>query len=330
MKKMMVAAVAVFASALSGAWALSLADASAGIGKAIDNPSAIAEAVKQLAPADKTAYLAKVNEAISKLPGSADEKAGKYLQANTAAMRAMKGESKDATMAMLAEVYATVPPEALTLVNENFAGTLFSRESGKVSDEAMKQIAVDAMKAIKDRNAGNDNENVRDAFAVLMFIRASGGKPEDLRKTLTDMLPSQEAREVAAAEWFPAALGEGRDKTYEPMLAVANVDKAPAIEDDRLVDDRLALQGEGIFNGSLLADLAVAGSTFSDMYLENLRGSPYPTIEHGLYTIPRTTNPDAPYNSSYRRGGGEKGSDNVDRDGGGSEPIPYRGQGRIN
>ena len=228
-------------------------------------------------------------------------------------------------MAMLAEVYATVPPEALTLVNESFAKTFFSRGDGKVSDEAMKQVALDAMKAIKERNAGNDNESVRDAFAALMFIRASGGKPEDLRQALTDTLPSQEAREVAASEWFPAALGEGREQTYEPMLAVANVDKAPKID-----DDRFALAGESIFQGSLLADLSVSGSTFSDMYLENLRGSPYPTIEHGLYTIPRTVNPEARYNSGYKRGSGSKGSNNVDGDtsGGNIEPIPYRGQRR--
>ena len=93
MKKILIMAAAMVATALGGAWALSLADAIAEVGKAIENPSSITDVVKQLAPADKTAYLAKVNEAISKLPGSADEKAGKYLQANSAAMKAMKGET---------------------------------------------------------------------------------------------------------------------------------------------------------------------------------------------------------------------------------------------
>lgn len=329
MKKIAIMVAALASTALSGAWALSLADAAAGIGDAINNPSAITEAVKQLSSSDKTAYLAKVNEAIAKLPGSEDEKAAKYLEANTAAMKAMKGAAKEETLAMLAEVYATVPPEALTLVNESFASTLFSRSAGNVSDEAMKNIALEAMDVIKARNAGNDNESVRDGFAILMFIRASGGSPADLRQALTDTLPSQEAREVAATEWFPAALGEGREKSYEPMLAVANVVKYHE------TNDLLALAGDNIFNGSLLADLASANGVFSDIYADDRHGAnPYSTVEKGLYNVPRTLNPDARNNPSYRRGGGSKGSNAVDPsdiagggdDDGDLEPIYYNGQ----
>lgn len=320
------------ALALVQAKALSLADASANIGDAVENPASVTETVKQLDSGDKTAYLAKVNAAIDKMPGTAEEKASKYLAVASAAMKGMKGASKEETLAMLAEVYATVPPEALTVVNENFAQTLFSRADGKTSDEAMKQISLDAMKAIEARTAGGDNAAVRDGFAALMFIRASGGSPADLRQSLVDALPTQEAREAAAAEWFPAALGEGREKSYEPMLAVANSDVAPNL------DDMIALSYDSIFAESLLADLAstvgeggVPGGVFSDMYADaGLGGSPYSTVEKGLYNVPRTVNPGVPWNSDYRRGGGKKGSEPVrqeyDENGGGGEGGGYAAQ----
>lgn len=322
MRKAAIMAIVATAGALMQAMAISLADASANISDAVANPALVGETVKQLAPADKTAYLAKVNAAIEKMPGSEAEKTAKFLAANKAAMKAMKGESREDTTAMLAEVFATVPPEALTAINESFATDLFSRSAGNVSDDTMKQIAVDTMKAIQARNSGNDNASVRDAFAVLMFLRASGGSPADLRKTLVDGLPTQEARELAATEWFPSALGEGREKTYEPMLAAAGRDSAPAI------DDILALSHDSIMNTSLLANLAAPvaangqpGSVFTDVFGDDRsKALPFSTVEMGLYTVPRTLNEDAKYNSRYRRGGGTKGSENA----GESDDYPYQ------
>ena len=47
MKKILIMAAAMVATALGGAWALSLADAIAEVGKAIENPSSITDVVKQ-------------------------------------------------------------------------------------------------------------------------------------------------------------------------------------------------------------------------------------------------------------------------------------------
>lgn len=224
MKRLILAAMA--AAALP-ALALSLADARAKIGDAISDPAAMTEIVSQLDAADQVSFLADVNDAISNMPGSETEKISKFLDANTAAM---KGAAPGNLPSMLAETFATVPPEALTVINEQFAANVFNRASDPAvnyTDEQFADIAKQTMAKVQERNASADNAGVRDAFAALMLVRASNGSPADLADTLIAGLPDEKTRELAASEWFPAALGQGQEKSYDPMLAASDAGEEP-------------------------------------------------------------------------------------------------------
>ena len=226
MKKLLVIGMVVLGCVVT-AQALTLAEAKGGLGEAINNPEKLTATISQLSAADQRAYVAAMNASIAKLPGSPEDNAAKYLDANRAAL---KGAKKDNMKALLAEVFATVPPEALTILNERFAAELFNRAadpSQTWSDDQFKKIALDAMKVIQERNAGNDAAGVRDTFAILMFLRASNGTPADLREALINNLPDEESKALARKEWIPPAMGEGQTKTYEPMLAAADAGKQP-------------------------------------------------------------------------------------------------------
>ena len=250
MKKILMIGVAALAGVAMAApqGEFSLSEAKGKLAEAIGNPSKLTETISRLSAADQKAYLAEVNNAISKRAGSPEKKTATYLDANRAAMQgAKKGNMK----ALLAETFATVPPEALTVINERFASELFNRAadpSQSYTDDQFTRIATETMKVIQERNLGNEAAGVRNTFAILMFLRASNGTPENLRRTLLDMLPDDETRTLAKVEWIPPAMGEGQDKTYEPMLAAADAGKQP---NEILV---LRISGPGNLS-SLLADL---------------------------------------------------------------------------
>lgn len=199
--------------------ALSLAEARGKIGEAVVNPSVMASTVKQLSAADQKSFLADCNEAVGKMPGSAESKAATYLAVNRAAL---KGAAKGNLSDMLAEVFATVPPEALTVVNERFAADLFNRAANPAetfTDERFVNIAQSVMTSVTNRMVKTDGAAVRDTFAILMLLRASNGTPADLASTLAAYLP-EDARKVALGEWIPEAMSERRN--YDPMLGVAD------------------------------------------------------------------------------------------------------------
>ena len=199
--------------------ALSLAEARGKIGEAVVNPSVMTSTVKQLSAADQKSFLADCNEAVGKMPGSAESKAATYLAVNRAAL---KGAAKGNLSDMLAEVFATVPPESLTVVNERFAADLFNRAANPAetfTDERFVNIAQSVMTSVTNRMVKTDGAAVRDTFAILMLLRASNGTPADLASTLAAYLP-EDARKVALGEWIPEAMSERRN--YDPMLGVAD------------------------------------------------------------------------------------------------------------
>ena len=184
------------------------------------------QVISQLSDEDQVAFLAEVNDAISKMPGSDEVKAAAYLDANRAAV---SGASASNRSAVLAEVFATVPPEYLTVINESFASDLFNRNanpSRPFTDEEYVALVKSTMATITARCATAEHSAVRDTFAALMFERASGGSPSDLRETLISTLPAS-SQETARSEWIPAAMGEGREKTYDPMLGVSEAGEEP-------------------------------------------------------------------------------------------------------
>ena len=250
MKKILMIGLAALAT-LAGAQEMSLADASGKIGEAVSDPAVLTATVSQLSAADQVAFLAKVNEAIANMPGSSAEKAAAFLNANKAAL---KGAKPGNLAQLLAEVFATVPPEALTVLNESFASDLFNRASNPdMSDAAFVALVQNTMKAISARNASSDNAAVRDTFAALMFLRASNGSPADLADTLVGDLPPA-SQEVAKREWIPSAMGVGQDQSYEPLLGAADADEAAAPE---LV---LRVAGPQTLD-AMLGDLSTVNST---------------------------------------------------------------------
>lgn len=331
MKKAMIGFAAFAAFAATGAAAMSLADATAKISEAAKDAKAMAEIVKQLDDEDQVAFLARVNEAIDGFNGSVEEKTALYLDAAKAALGAASPENR---LAVLAEVFATVPVEALTAVNEVFASELLNRNANAanpVSDADMKKIATDAMKAIAERTAGDGNEGVRDAFAALMFVRASGGTPADLRDALLESVPAND-RDLARDTWLPSALGENGEKTYEPMLAVGDAARAPSLSDVISIADSFPLAGNPSIGTPLFADLSSTvdsegktSNTYSEMFLDaNKYALPRDMVDEALSRTPRTLNPENPWYGGYRRGSGFKGSNTA---GGGTyEPGGYAGQ----
>lgn len=219
MKKIVVMMVSVMA--VVAAFAMSLADARGQIGKCISNPKLMTTVMKQLSAADQKALLAEVNAAIEKMPGSNEQKSATYLNVNHAAL---KGAAKGNIATLVAEVFATVPPEVLTIINEQFATDLFSRTadpSKTYSDESFTQVSTTLVKKTLERTSSMDNGAARSAFVILMMVRASGGSPAELQETLIKTLP-EEAQNAARNEWIPAALGQKQIQSYEPILGGAD------------------------------------------------------------------------------------------------------------
>ena len=189
------------------------------------------EIMKRLSAEDQKKFLADVNKAIGDMPASVEEKTAKFLNINHAALTAAQ---KGNAVALLAEVFATVPPEALTVINERFAQDLLNRAANPnvtYTDEQFTKIATETMKAINERTEETDNGSTRSTFAILTFLRASNmtGEPlEKLQDALVDTLKHDDAKELAKDEWIPAALGkDGREAGYEPILASADAGRRP-------------------------------------------------------------------------------------------------------
>lgn len=196
------------------------------VGDCAQNPQTLKSTIAQLSAADQAAFVAEVNEAISKMPGSDEVKAAAFYNANKAAVQGAKGN----VPAVLAEVFATVPPEYLTEINERFASEVFNRSADPTktySDEAFTALAKKTMDTIIQRCQSAENAGVRETFAILMFLRASGGSPANLSETLVAQLPDAATRESAANEWIKPALGDGQEQTYDPMLGVAQAGDEP-------------------------------------------------------------------------------------------------------
>lgn len=229
MKKVCALAAAVMAAFSLFASEMPLAEARAKIGEAVANSQVMAQTMKSLSADNQKAFLSEVNAAISKMPGSTESKTATFLTVNrTALQNAAKGNMKT----LLAEVFATVPVEALTVLNESFAKDLFNRKlsgNDKLSDAQFEKIARDVVQAVGERASGLKDADVRMAFTALMFIRSSNGSPANLTDNLVSVMP-EKSREVAKSDWLPAALGQNQDKTYDPLLGGADAGREPDVQ----------------------------------------------------------------------------------------------------
>ena len=309
MKKLLMVITMAMASALVAQdKTMSSADARGKIGDIISNPSTMTSVMKQLAAADQASFLADVNAAISKMPGSPEEKTSKFVQVNSAAL---KGAQKGNLTALVAEVFATVPPESLTAINEQFAAGMFNRAadpSKTYTDDQYKETALNLLDKVQERNATADNAGVRNTFAILMLLRASNGAPSDLRDTLVGALKDTETRSLAQNEWISPALGIGQEKTYDPMLGAADAGKQPDLNMVLIVTS---------LGDALLADLASecslsdASSSITALFapafsnpnsLDIVDGVDPLSSNASISRLPRTMDPNAKYNPGNKRG----------------------------
>ncbi len=289
MKKvlMLLAVVAsLIAFAAPEAKTISLADARAKIGDVIKSPATMTKLMKQLSAEDQTAFVGDVNAAISKMPGSNEERTAKLLNVNKAAMR---GAAKGNLANIVAEVFATVPVESLGVLNESFAQDLFNRDadpSNPVSDEQFEKIAMSVMNTINERTAKTDDGAVRSSFAIAMMVNAANGSMPELANKLADTLP-EDVRETAKNEWLPAATQEG-EKNYDSMLGAADAGIEP---NSRLT---LKIAGPQYFE-AMLGDISAVSvdsptrTPINDIIMNAEINSPFPGsgLEGGLDTVPR-------------------------------------------
>ena len=303
MKKLLMVITLALASVLvAQEKTMSLADARRKISQLIDAPEEMTLVMRQLSAADQVTFLADVNSAISKMPGSEDERTAKFLDMNTAAL---KGAKDGNLTTLVAEVFATVPPTALTVINEQFASGLFNRAadpSKTYTDEQYTKIAKSVLDKVQERNASSDNAGVRDTFAILMLTRASNGSPTGLANTLADTLKDSEAQNLAKTEWIPPALGSPAN--YDPMLGVSGAGNEPSPEVVLQLSHTQALD-------ALVGDLATeCGLSTGDALTASLFPQYTDPSASGLARMPRSMNASDAYNPHYRRG----------------EPVGYPGQ----
>ena len=228
-------AVAVFAAGQTTSSAsasskakMSLADARGSIDKVIDSPAEMKAVMQQLSAEDQVQFLADVNKAIAEMPASPEEISAKYINVDKAAL---EGAAKGNVSTLIAEIFATVPPDHLSILSEQLAKDVFDRNNvggAKYSDADYAKVSTELMKKIVARTAETDNGSPRDALAIVMLAEASHGSPADLTDQLIDQLSSDDAKELARNEWIPQALGkDGEEKSFEAILAAADQGRRP-------------------------------------------------------------------------------------------------------
>ena len=192
------------------------------VGECALDPVVLKTTISQLSASDKIAFIAEVNEAISKMPGSAEVKAAQFLAANRAAVRGVGPTERGVA---LSEIYATVPPESLTVINEEFAKSEFSRSS-TMGDAQFLNIVSNAMSRIAQRCTSAESGALRTCFAGLMFIRVAGNSTDAAINAVIAALPV-ESQQEARDTWIPSALGKGQSQSYDSMLAAAQAGEEP-------------------------------------------------------------------------------------------------------
>lgn len=328
-----VCAVAFAASALSAAETLSRAEWLALVGDCAQNPQTLKATMGKLSAADQLAFVGEVNAAIAALPGSDEAKSAQFYAANRAAV---SGAGKENLAAVLGEVYATVPVEYLTDINERFASELFNRSSETaraMTDEQFLVLSTNALAVINQRCENAENGTVRETFAALMFLRASGGSPAGLADAYVAQMP--ESQREAASAWIADALGgDGKSPSYDSLLGAAGAGDEP---DHAIVTE---LAGPAQIGTAMLADLqtvspssgapsgggAFTAPSIAGAALVDMEGSGLDRVPRAYVSSAEAVGGDAdgkaegenPYYTHSR--GSTPGSD------GGFEPLPYPGQ----
>lgn len=311
------------------------------VGESALDPAVLQSTMSQLSSEDKTAFLAEVNAAIDKMPGSAEVKASKFLAANRAALAGAGAKDR---AAVLAEIFATVPPEALTVINEELAKNELARPANMTDDEYTNVVAQ-AMAIIAQRTSTSESGAVRAAFAGTMFIRAAGSAADATTGLVVSSLPG-DVQADAKGSWIPSALGQaGGSGSYDSMLATAQagdepshavvVDITPAQSTDSMLLD---LQGgtSGSLGGGAYGDsmqtvttgTGIAGTGSSSVPRDRVVNPTVPGVAVTGNPGDRGTSVPNPYYGGSSRGDSGTGGAAApgvapSRDEPTPEPIPY-------
>ena len=282
-----------------------------------EEKGSLGTAFQDLQKDDQVEFVRAVNDSMRNYKASTPEKRLQTIYAvNRDAVRAAPAKEKKA---VIAEVFATAPMDALPTITDRFASELFSRKAAGFSDkdDSFTEFAAATLMRVRTRMrflATRELPAARMTFAVIMVLKASEGNPADLRESVLFYIPTG-SHELARKVWIPAALGEdGNSPSYQPILAagekgeepahVAELQIAPIQELNRLVGSELRVGDAKDVKGPTPAYNGNGLGTGENM------GA-------GLGRVPRaaSSDPDSPW---YRR---RRGDDP-------EEPAPvYLGQG---
>ena len=275
MKRMIVMLTAALLACASFAQAkgfATLASARAKITRVIENPKEMTAVMQTLSPADQKTFLAEVVAAVASMPGDEADRTAKFVDVVNAGLA---GSQKGNSLTLVAEVFATVPPNALAAVNESLASGLMNRATdGNVTytDEQYIEISKKVMAAVNERVANEDNAGVRSGFAALMMIRGSNSESPEIVASVVDSLP-EAVQNDAKNDWIPAALGQGgQEKTYDPMLAVVDNDQGRPDNDSNNVVAPQAAQQSASESGAASAGSSSETEPLVSIRVANVQG----------------------------------------------------------
>ena len=253
MKMMAICALALVAAPMfaQGAGAMPREQWLQKVGECGTNPATMSSVMSQLSADDQKELIGKVNASIAALPGSAEQKAAAAIQANIAGIKAAMAQNKEkrAANAVIAEAFATLPPEYLPQFAEALSGPGGPLNRGNMDREKFITISTNTLHAISERcEKAENNGGVREAMAAIAFLQASNEKdpPKDLINTMLSQIPDAKTRDLAAKEWVGPAL----DKNYDPILAAANAGDEP----DRAIVASIIAGGAAGNNGGNAAN----------------------------------------------------------------------------
>ena len=251
----------------------SLASARAKITRVIENPKEMTAVMQTLSPADQKTFLAEVVAAVASMPADEADRTEKFVAIVNAGLA---GSQKGNSLTLVAEVFATVPPNSLAAVNESLASGLMNRATdGNVTytDEQYIEISKKVMAAVNERVANEDNAGIRSGFAALMMIRGSNSESQEIVSSVVESLP-EAVQNDAKNEWIPAALGQGgQEKTYDPMLAVVDGDQGRPVNEDAVGTAAPQQQQAAQETSSTLLALRIASAQNLDTLLADIVGA---------------------------------------------------------
>lgn len=286
---------------------------------------AFGTAFQDLAKEDQVEFVKAVNKSMAEYIHDDDAKQDRQVYekrlrtvyiVNRDAVRAAPEKERKA---VIAEVFATAPMEALPGIADGFAQDLFNRKAaglGADDDSFMEFLAATLMR-VRNRLHSmpvDQYPGARSAFAVISFIKASEGKPEDLRDTSLFYVLTG-SQNITRTVWIPAALGEDdKPPSYQPILDAGYKGEEPPHQN---LHPMSPVELGNLKQGSELRvenakDISSPKPVYDVHVIED------GTMGGGLGRVPReaVSNPDSPW---FRRRRGVTPPD--------EPPTPYMGQG---